>query len=520
MNPPFLVRACRASAVAWLLAVSAILAACGGDSDSPPPPPPCYYTYSLTGSPVLLPGADPLLREQWHLDMLGVQAVWDEGNKGDGVRVAVVDDAVETVHQDLWPNANGSMFDYRSYTATAPLPCNVDDDHGTAVSGIILSRDLNAVGGAGVAPRATLSAFNALATPLDSNIADALTRDNAAVAIYNNSWGSPDNGVLNPAEATFASAILRGIQTGRGGLGSIYVFPGGNGGCYLVDEFDQCAADENSNYDGYVNRLGVIAACAVGSDDRAPFYAEPGANILVCGPSSDSRVAITTNAPLSRYRSDFGGTSASTPMVSGVAALMLKERPDLSWRDVRLILAKSARQNSPFDVRWAPGAEGLVFHPYYGFGVADAQAAVALARTWNTVGGWNDLKSCAYTRNVALNIGDLASLSSSIDASACGISRIEFVEITFTATHTYPGDLRIELTSPLARTSVLAETRVCSTNGDQYADDCGSYRNGWTFGSVRHLEESSKGTWTLTVTDGAKDDTGFWTGWSIKFWGR
>lgn len=245
------------------LATLLLLAACGGtnaDIDDTFNPADCFYTYTVTDSTQLV-GLDPLLTKQWHLENIGQSggtpgediraiATWPE-TKGGGIRVAVVDDAVETVHRDLAPNlAAGAVFDYRSGTVTAPLPCYADDDHGTAVAGIILARDGNGWVGAGVAPRASLAAYNALATSTDADIADALNRDLANNAIYNNSWGSPDNGMLNRAEASFVTAIRDGIRTGRNGKGAIYVFPGGNGGCYLVDDGGQCAYDENSNYDG------------------------------------------------------------------------------------------------------------------------------------------------------------------------------------------------------------------------------------------------------------------------------
>ena len=43
-------------------------------------------------------------------------------------------------------------------------------------------------------------------------------------------------------------------------------------------------------------------------------------------------------------------------MVSGVVALMRQVNPSLGWRDVKLILANSARQNDPTDDGWAQGA--------------------------------------------------------------------------------------------------------------------------------------------------------------------
>ncbi len=49
------------------------------------------------------------------------------------------------------------------------------------------------------------------------------------------------------------------------------------------------------------------------------------------------------------YTSRFNGTSASTPMVSGVIALMLQANPHLTYRDVEEILVRSSRQNAQFE---------------------------------------------------------------------------------------------------------------------------------------------------------------------------
>lgn len=514
----------RRKLLASLCLASLLLMSCGGGGDddnvggggdgdnggvAPIPPP-----------PDIVAGADPLLPQQWHLAGtsqvrsqtvrgLDARAIWPQ-TKGEGVRVAVIDDAVQTDHEDLASNVAASgLWDYRRRRAAAPLPGEPDETHGTAVAGIIAARDENSLGGAGVAPRVSLGAYNALATGTIADVADALNRNFGETAIYNNSWGSPDDGTLHRSDSLFVNAIRTGVENGRGGLGSIYVFPSGNGG-----------TRDNSNYDAYVSQFGMITVCAVGPDGRAPDYSEPGANVLVCGPSGGAGLGITTTAAPSGYISNFAGTSASTPMVSGLAALLLAARPDLSWRDVRLILAHSARLTDPSHPDWAPGAGAApAFNHRYGFGAADASAALELARNWTTVGGSESLIECGpQAATPQIGIPDASSseqyrvLEHSIEI-ACPISHIEYVEIGFEARHSYSGDLHVELVSPDGLVSKLAETRRCSTS-------CGSYTAGWRFLSVRHLEEAASGRWTLRVSDRDPGADGEWTSWSLRFWGR
>ena len=87
-------------------------------------------------------------------------------------------------------------------------------------------------------------------------------------------------------------------------------------------------------------------------------------------------------------------------MVSGVTALVLQANPALTWRDVRLVLAQSARENDASSTTWLPSAlPGKRFSHRYGFGTVDAKAAIDLASTWPTVGGSSTLQSCGpYAR--------------------------------------------------------------------------------------------------------------------------
>ncbi len=61
------------------------------------------------------------------------------------------------------------------------------------------------------------------------------------------------------------------------------------------------------------------------------------------------------------------GTSASTPFVTGVIALMLQKNPNLDSEQVRSILKKTARTG---------GKVGAVPNPVWGWGMLDPEAVL------------------------------------------------------------------------------------------------------------------------------------------------
>ncbi|NBS98987.1 MAG: hypothetical protein EBT08_23010, partial [Betaproteobacteria bacterium] len=180
----------------------------------------CLLSFSITPAAQSI-GLDPLLGQQWHLlntgqsngtpgEDLRATLAWP-ASRGAGVRIAVTDNGIDITHADLAPNVIATeSYNYLVPNSVWPLPCTTQDIHGTAVAGVALARDGNAIGGAGVAPQASLIAYNALSANDDASLADAMTRGNNN-QIWHNSWGSPDEGRPEPAPKIWEQAIDEGL---------------------------------------------------------------------------------------------------------------------------------------------------------------------------------------------------------------------------------------------------------------------------------------------------------------------
>ena len=343
----------------------------------------CEADTRLLNDPLI---SDTLYACQWHLNNhnetdINVEPVWEEGIKGEGINVAVVDDGMYYSHEDLKDNVDISRN--HDYTGRNDIYTPFEH-HGTHVAGLIAARD-NDIGVRGVAPRATVYGYNFLvAERTVSNITDAMTRNIGGTAVSNNSWGPREGPGLSRANAFWKLAVENGVKVGHGGKGTLYTFAGGNG--HLLGD--------NSNLDEYVNHYGVTSVCAVNDHDTRSGFSEMGANLWVCAPSNDRtdiHQGILTTENSDRYYEEFGGTSASVPIVSGVAALVRSANPDLTWRDVKLILAASARKNDDRNSGWQDGApkygstsdsDRYHFNHEYGFGVVDAKPESTEGHRW------------------------------------------------------------------------------------------------------------------------------------------
>lgn len=458
---------------------------------------------------------DPLYPQEWHLNNTGqgsgtvgadidIQSVWDTYRASGKEVIAIVDNGLDTGHEDLSPNLiPGISYNYVTL-AGDPTPVDSSDAHGTSCGGIAAARGFNGIGVTGVAPEAGLVGYNLLENYTDANAADAFTRGNGIVDIYTNSWGPDDTGdILEGPSPVILDALESSATNGRGGLGALYFWAGGNG--YM--------AGDNSNDDGFANSRFVFAISSTTNNGTRAYYSEKGANILVNTPSGGGTLGITTTTLTSngKYTSQFGGTSASSPMAAGAGALLLQANPNLTRRDVRFIVAASATKNDPGDVDWATNSAGLNVNHKYGFGRLNVADAINMAKTWQNLPAETAVSLSSYPNQA---IPDFNSTGVSDSIYVPNAYMAEFVEVVFNASdHKCFADLDVILTSPSGTKSNLAEAHTI-TCPSTYA-----FTN-WKFGSVRHLGENTRGPWTLTVRDRSSGFTGTFQSWTLNIYGN
>jgi subtilisin family serine protease len=465
---------------------------------------------------------------------INLTGAWKEFS-GTGINVGIIDDGFDHDHVELESSYN-TDWDYdarnKDYNADSS---DVDDNHGTAVAGVIAA-DPNSKsnsGMVGVAYDATIVGFRiGYGTGGESEILDNLKKLNGyeyvdpvtgttvvvpAMDVVNNSWGYSgafdDN--FNAVEfAAIGAALQANAIEGRDGLGLNTVFAAGNGR----------GEGDNVNYHNFQNSPYTIAVAATDGAGKIASFSTPGAAVLVSAPGVN--IYTTDKSGTGGYTSgDYAtvsGTSFAAPTVSGVIALMLQANPDLGYRDVQEILAYSARQTDASSTGWDfNGATnwnggGLHFSHDYGFGLVDATAAVRLAESWQSTSTYKDpatLGSSApngvikygSTLTSTIKVGDLDLTTPGTHESLT----IDKIVVELDISHSWAGDLKVTLTHvETGTTAVLIanpNTSVGTGSGIQFTT---SANNFWG--------EDTTGTWTLTVTDNYSLDDGTLKSWTLK----
>lgn len=278
---------------------------------------------------------DTELDNSWGVKRIGAGFVHDDGNNGEGIKIAIIDTGIDRDHPDLDGNLVGGVNFVSKPSWRTPDPNNWDDDngHGTHVAGIIAAED-NDTGVVGVAPGAALYALKVLDRTGSGYVSDVVAAIQWAtvndIQVINMSLGGGASITLE------AACLLAYYQDGL-----ILVAAAGNGGSVIYP----------AAYDS------VIAVSATDNADKLASFSSIGPEVELAAPG----VNIYSTYKDGGYAT-MSGTSMASPHVAGTAALVIAA----GILDVRTQLQTTA------DDLGDSGRD-----QQYGFGLVDADEAAS-----------------------------------------------------------------------------------------------------------------------------------------------
>jgi len=330
-------------------------------------------------SPTTASTDDPLRDQQWGLDQVRAESAWP-ATTGDGTVVAVVDSGVDLGHPDVkgqlvrgvttvgcGPHrqtcGNGSWVGMDGEAQDA-------DTHGTHVAGIVGAATDNGLGVAGVAPDTELmpiksledgsGAFEEIAVGIRYAVDHGADVVNLSLGALPGVQALTITGVETSVTDAIAYATEHGV---------LVVAAAGNESFPVCDTpaFEPgslCVTSTDRNELPSYFSNGAI------KPDVTSVAGPGGQGALFCQEDVVSTVPRGTGSEACGQTDYdyYAGTSMATPHVSGVAALLYAQ-----GRDRAAVLdALTTTARTPGDL-----ARG-VFTPTYGYGIVDAEAAVAV----------------------------------------------------------------------------------------------------------------------------------------------
>jgi subtilisin family serine protease len=335
---------------------------------------------ALAFAPAALASNDPFYNQQWGPQQLRAPQAWPTSN-GAGTTIGIVDSGVDLDHPEFAGKlAPGATFlecgtagscgngDWESGPAARAASKST---HGTHVAGIAAAGTDNGIGVAGVAPAARIQPLKVIDEEGGSfeDIAAGVrwSVDNGADVINLSLGALPGvqalviTGVITDLEQAIAYARANGVvvvAAAGNDFASICGSPGFDAGALCVASTDKREARSAFSNFAFNPSLDAVSA--------------PGGSLApVCGEDILATVPLGTGTSTAcGYGTDYdemAGTSMAAPHVAGAAALLAAQgRTDDAIVDV---LKATARK---------PGTDQRgVYDPSYGYGIVDAQAAVA-----------------------------------------------------------------------------------------------------------------------------------------------
>lgn len=497
---------------------------------------------------------DTLYSQQWYLNNNGgnltatsshiaVEKAWDITRGVRSVVVAVVDDSLDLNHPDF--QGSGKIVAPRNLKDknSLPLPSEKEPSHGTACAGVAVAEE-NGTGIVGVAPGCALMPIRTTGFLDDESIEQifdwAITKGASVISC---SWGA--SAVYFPLSLRQRAAITRAATQGRNGKGCVILFAAGNANRPIDGTINErnwakdVLSGDTKWLSGFAVHPDVIAVSASTSLSKKAAYSNWGANISVCAPSNNAppgmwlqttgyvytMPAIATSLPglgvlttdqlgaagydKSDFTNDFGGTSSATPVVAGVAALVLSANPDLTAQQVKTILQETADKvvdpDSDPQLGYKEGTYDANGHSqWFGYGKVNAFRAVQAAVTQRATGQTTARELVARNNGkFAIPDNDTQGVRSAI--AIADSSLVQGIEVTIDITHDFLGDLEIYLIAPNNQKALL-QGRTLGRRTELEA----------TYTVLTLLKVPARGRWNLWVIDYASLDTGTLNNWELK----
>lgn len=228
---------------------------------------------------------------QWQHVAVGSPYAWDEGYKGGGVKVAVLDTGVRASHEDLAIAG--------SYNTSSSGSASDVHGHGTHVAGIIGAQLNNGKGGAGIAPDAELYCIKVIGdngSGTDDDIIQGMIQAiELDVDVVNMSLGGP--GYNGAFQDVIDQAYEKGI--------AIFASAGNDG--ISVNNYPAC-------YDH------IICVAATDEDNGRAAFSTYGSWVDISAPGLN--IWSTYNKSDTSY-TVMSGTSMACPVAVGEAAVIL-----------------------------------------------------------------------------------------------------------------------------------------------------------------------------------------------------
>ncbi|MFH9710334.1 S8 family peptidase [Streptomyces luteogriseus] len=471
-----------------------------------------YVVPDRLNKPTAVTPNDTEYGKQWDLFEstagMNVPGAWDT-TTGSGVTVAVIDTGY-VAHSDLAANIVGG-YDFISDTAVSVdgngrdsnpadpgdwyndnecgqgIPASTSSWHGTHVAGTIAAATNNGKGVAGIAYGAKISPVRVLGKcgGYDSDIIDAIT------------WASGGTVSGVPANTNVAKVI--NMSLGGGGACSTATQSAINGAVNRGTSVVVAAGNENQNVSNAspANCNNVIAVAATNRAGSRASYSNYGSLVDIAAPGGETRTSTAngilstlnsgTKTPSSENYAYYQGTSMATPHVAGLAALMKSANSALTPAQIESAIKANARA--------LPGtcSGGC------GAGLADAAKTVQAVKGGTSTG-------TTFSSTTAVAIPDNgAAIESPISVTGRSGNAPSALQVGVDITHTYRGDLVIDLVAPDGSTYRLKSA----------ASDSADNVN--TTYTVNASAEAANGTWKLRVQDTAAQDTGTLNGWKLTF---